>query len=42
MEFYIEDVETEWDYHNPFDFVYIRMMTGSIRDYPRLLGQAYQ
>jgi len=42
VEFFIDDVEAQWDYHNPFDFINMRMMTGSIRDWPKLLRQAYQ
>ena len=42
VQFYVEDVEDEWDYHNPFDFIYARMMTGSIKDWPKFFRQSYQ
>jgi len=42
VEFFIEDVEENWDYHTPFDFIYSRMMTGSIKNWQRLIDQAYE
>lgn len=42
VEFFIDDVEEPWSFVNPFDFIMIRHMTGSIRDWPRLFQQAYQ
>jgi hypothetical protein len=41
-EFFIDDLESEWTFINPFDFIYVRMLTGSIRDWPKLVGQAFQ
>lgn len=26
----------------PFDLIYLRMLTGSIKDWPKLFSQAYQ
>jgi SAM-dependent methyltransferase len=40
-EFFIDDVESEWNYHTKFDFIYGRMLTGSIRDWPKLMTQAF-
>ncbi|KAK4156297.1 Phosphoethanolamine N-methyltransferase [Chaetomidium leptoderma] len=42
VEFFVDDLEAEWTFVNPFDFIYMRMMTGSIRDWPKLIGQAYR
>lgn len=41
-EFFIDDLESDWTFVNPFDFIYVRMLTGSIRDWPKLVGQAFQ
>ncbi|KAH6636067.1 S-adenosyl-L-methionine-dependent methyltransferase [Chaetomium tenue] len=40
-EFFIDDIETEWNYHTKFDLIYGRMLTGSIRDWPKLMAQAF-
>ncbi|KAJ4289978.1 hypothetical protein N0V88_006779 [Collariella sp. IMI 366227] len=40
--FYVDDLEDDWNYHQPFDFIYLRYMNGSIRDWPRLIRQAHQ
>jgi len=42
VEFFIDDAEDDWNYHHPFDFINIRMMSGSIRDWPRLISQSFQ
>lgn len=42
VSFYIDDIEAEWTYNNPFDFIYMRMLSASIQDWPKLFGQAYQ
>jgi len=41
VEFYLDDLEEEWNYTTPFDFIYMRCMTGSIKNWDRLLKQAY-
>ena len=42
VEFVVDDIEDEWAYeHNPFDFIHARYLAGSIRDWPRLMKQAY-
>ncbi|KAH6886892.1 S-adenosyl-L-methionine-dependent methyltransferase [Thelonectria olida] len=40
VSFFVDDLEAEWAYSSPFDFVYLRAMTGSIRDWPKLFRQA--
>ncbi|KAK4208054.1 S-adenosyl-L-methionine-dependent methyltransferase [Rhypophila decipiens] len=40
VEFFIDDLEADWTFIRPFDFIYCRMLTGSIRDWPKLFGQA--
>ncbi|KAG0647365.1 Velvet complex subunit LAE1 [Hyphodiscus hymeniophilus] len=42
VTFELDDVETEWTYHEPFDFVHVRFLAASIMDWPRLVQQAYQ
>ncbi|EGX46144.1 hypothetical protein AOL_s00110g308 [Orbilia oligospora ATCC 24927] len=43
VKFEIDDAESQWTHpDNSFDFVYARYMLGSIADWPKLIGQAYQ
>ncbi|KAK4132172.1 S-adenosyl-L-methionine-dependent methyltransferase [Trichocladium antarcticum] len=42
VEFFVDDLEAEWTYVSRFDLVYLRHLNGSIRDWDRLVGQAYQ
>ncbi|KAM0228040.1 hypothetical protein ACHAPO_011068 [Fusarium lateritium] len=42
VSFFIDDVEADWTYTKAFDFIYLRAMTGSIRDWPRLFDQAFK
>ena len=42
VEFFVDDLELDWNYVTPFDLVYARYLTGSIKDWPRFFGQAYQ
>ncbi|EGS22913.1 uncharacterized protein CTHT_0013910 [Thermochaetoides thermophila DSM 1495] len=42
VEFFIDDVQSPWTYSSPFDFIYMRYLTGSIRNWPALLQQAYE
>ncbi|KAK6535588.1 hypothetical protein TWF694_002043 [Orbilia ellipsospora] len=43
VQFEIDDVEKEWTHtEGSFDLIYSRYMLGSIRDWPRLIRQAYK
>ncbi|KAF4964448.1 hypothetical protein FSARC_7634 [Fusarium sarcochroum] len=42
VSFFVDDLEAEWAYGRPFDFIYLRAMTGSIRDWPKLFSQAFE
>ncbi|EJT77236.1 hypothetical protein GGTG_07148 [Gaeumannomyces tritici R3-111a-1] len=42
VTFYVDDLEAEWTYNQPFDFVYTRMMSASIADWPKLFGQVFE
>ncbi|KAI9802363.1 MAG: hypothetical protein M1833_001869 [Piccolia ochrophora] len=37
----IDDAETSWAYTTPFDYIHMRTLHGSIKDWPKLLVQAY-
>ncbi|KAK4111630.1 S-adenosyl-L-methionine-dependent methyltransferase [Canariomyces notabilis] len=42
VSFLVDDAESEWLYKpGTFDYIHIRHMTSSIRDWPKLLAQAY-
>ena len=41
-EFFVDDLENDWAFVTKFDFIYARMLTGSIKNWPRLIAQAYQ
>ncbi|KAK2054413.1 methyltransferase domain-containing protein [Colletotrichum caudatum] len=40
--FYVDDVEDEWTYSYKFNFIFGRMLTGSIADWPRFIQQSYE
>ncbi|WDK17124.1 methyltransferase domain-containing protein [Colletotrichum graminicola] len=42
VTFYIDDVEDDWTYSYKFDFIFGRMLTGSIADWPRFIHQSYE
>ncbi|KAK4101315.1 S-adenosyl-L-methionine-dependent methyltransferase [Parathielavia hyrcaniae] len=42
VEFFVDDLELEWNYVNPFDFIYTRFMTGSIKNWPMFFSQSFQ
>ncbi|KAK2012806.1 methyltransferase domain-containing protein [Colletotrichum eremochloae] len=42
VTFYIDDLEDDWTYSYKFDFIYGRMLTGSIADWPRFIQQSYE
>ncbi|SPO06248.1 related to methyltransferase [Cephalotrichum gorgonifer] len=39
--FYVDDLEDDWTFSTPFDFVFARFMTGSILNFPRFFKQSY-
>lgn len=43
-KFYIDDIESNWDYRPEelFDYVHGRSLCGSIADWPRLFSQAFE
>lgn len=42
LELEIDDIEQDWQYTEPFDFIHIRGMSGAISDWPRLYRQCFQ
>lgn len=42
VEFFVDDLEEDWAFADDFDFIYARMLNGSIRDWPRFARQAYR
>jgi hypothetical protein len=42
VSFFIDDIEADWTYTKAFDFIYLRAMTGSVRNWPRLFNQAFK
>ncbi|KAF6816948.1 methyltransferase domain-containing protein [Colletotrichum sojae] len=42
VTFYIDDLEDDWTYSYKFDFIYGRMLTGSIGDWPRFIRQSFE
>ncbi|KAK4132171.1 S-adenosyl-L-methionine-dependent methyltransferase [Trichocladium antarcticum] len=41
VEFFVDDLEEDWAFADDFDFIYARMLNGSIRDWPGFARQAY-
>jgi hypothetical protein len=40
--FEVDDVEEAWTYKHKFDLIFMRMMTGSLSDWPRCFEQCYE
>ncbi|KAL5588131.1 hypothetical protein FOVSG1_013267 [Fusarium oxysporum f. sp. vasinfectum] len=40
--FEIDDAEKEWTWTKPFDYIFVRLMVGSIADWERLIHQCYE
>jgi len=41
VSFEVDDMESDWVYASPFDYIHARYLAGSIKDWPRLVSQAY-
>ncbi|QGI63796.1 hypothetical protein CEK27_007767 [Fusarium fujikuroi] len=41
LSFQVDDIEEPWTFHVKFDFIYSRMMTASIADWPGFFAKAY-
>jgi len=42
VEFFVDDIEAPWAFSTNFDFVYLRFMAGCIKDWPKLMTQAFE
>jgi len=42
LEFIVDDLEEEWAPNKDFDFINMRYLIGSIKDWPKLISQAFQ
>lgn len=42
VRFEIDDVESEWAYTKPFDYIHCRYMVASIHDWPQLVKNTYE
>ncbi|TIC97315.1 Secondary metabolism regulator LAE1 [Colletotrichum higginsianum] len=40
--FEVDDVEKEWTWKEPFDFIFIRCMIGSFASWPDMIAKAYE
>ena len=42
VQFQVDDVESEWTFPDPFDFIHSRYMIGSILDWPGLIKKIFR
>ncbi|KAH6614685.1 S-adenosyl-L-methionine-dependent methyltransferase [Chaetomium sp. MPI-SDFR-AT-0129] len=42
LAFYVDDLEEDWDFSEPFDFIYGRMLAGAFTDWPRFVQRSYE
>lgn len=42
VQFEVDDIESDWTYKSPFDFIHARYLATSIRDWPRLFRQIFE
>ncbi|CAJ0540851.1 Ff.00g077570.m01.CDS01 [Fusarium sp. VM40] len=42
LQFQVDDLEDEWTYSYKFDFIFGRMLTGSIGNWPKFFQQAFE
>lgn len=42
VTFFVDDIEDDWDFSAPFDFVFARFLTGSLKDWPRFFKQSFE
>ena len=41
VKFEIDDIEAEWTYNEPFDFIHARYLSASVEDWPKLMAQCF-
>ena len=42
ISFQVDDLEEQWGFKEGFDFIYSRMMSGAIADWPKLFQQSFE
>ena len=42
VRFEVDDFENDWVYASKFDFIHGRYLAGAVKDWPRLMGQAFK
>lgn len=42
VRFEVDDLEDDWTFAYPFDYIHSRYMAGSIKDWPRLMKQCFE
>ncbi|KAK4191291.1 S-adenosyl-L-methionine-dependent methyltransferase [Podospora australis] len=42
VHFQIDDIEDEWTFTQPFDYIHIRAMSGAISNWPALISKCYE
>ena len=42
VHFIIDDAEDDWEFSAPYDFIFSRLLTGGIKDWPRLFRQGFE
>ena len=42
VRFEVDDIEAEWAYDAPFDYIHSRYMLCSIADWPKYMSQAFK
>lgn len=42
LTFYVDDLEEKWTYASKFDFIYARMLTGSLSNWPSFFEQSFE
>jgi len=42
VQFELDDIEGEWTYSQPFDYIHARYLAGSINDWPTVAEQAFE
>ncbi|OCK77679.1 S-adenosyl-L-methionine-dependent methyltransferase [Lepidopterella palustris CBS 459.81] len=42
VKFEVDDIENEWIYGSKFDYIHCRYLAGALKDWPRLMQQAYK
>jgi hypothetical protein len=38
----VEDLEEDWDFSEPFDFIYGRMLAGALTDWPKFMQRSLE